>query len=397
MVKALPEGPERLQLELGLLMYLGLCQRTLLGWAAPQVEGIYLRAREICHLLGDAPELFPALWGLTLFHAIRGDVARFSHLAEELLEQATATGRNDFLIAAHQMMASSREFRGDTQESNSHFQEAIRRHSLSDVRAMNATFGLDPGMIARSLGPRPLWFLGYPDRALTLATDTVGFARQARQVNVLVFSLVITQHIHLLRREHARAVEIGDEVIAVCGEYGLAQELGWGRCYRGSGLVGMGQVEAGVAEMRAALAGLEQISSGLLRPMFMGMLADGLLTSRAIDEGLAMVDDALAWGERTLERFYYAELYRTKGELYLAAGDTGRAELCLRDALEFAARQAALGFELRSALSLHRLLEQRGKSDEGRALVRDIAGRFSEGLDTADLVEARAISQPLAD
>jgi adenylate cyclase len=328
---------------------------------------------------------------LTLFHAIRGDVALFAQLAEELLAQATATGRNDFLIGAHQMMASSREFRGDTEESNRHFQEAIRRHDLKDVRAMNAIFGLDPGMIARSLGPRPLWFLGFPDRALALATETVRFSRSERQVNVLVFALVITQHIHLLRREPAEAVEIGDEVIAICGEYGLAQELEWGRCYRGAGLVGLGQRDAGVAQMRDSLAGLERISSGLLRPMFMEMLADGLLATGQYHEGIALVDEALAWGERSLERFYQPALYRTKGELHRASGDDARAEVCFRQALDRARAQGALGFELRAALSVCRLLEAQARGDEGRALVREIYARFSEGFETADLVDARAL------
>ena len=392
MVKLLPESPARLQLELGLLMYLGLCQRTLQGWAAPQVEGIYSRAREICHQLGDAPELFPALWGLTLFHAIRGDVALFSQLAESLLEQATAAGRNEFLIGAHQMMASSREFLGDTEESNEHFQEAIRRHDLKDLQAMNAMFGLDPGMIARSLGPRPLWFLGFPDRALALATETVRYSRQERQINVLIFALVIIQHIHLLRREPAPAVAIGGEVLALCAEYGLAQELEWGRCYRGSGLAAMGDLAAGVAQMRESLAALERISSGLLRPMFLQMLAEGLLASGQFAEGLSLVDEALAWGERTLERFYHAELYRTKGELFRAAGRLDRAEESLRQAVDHAANQRALGFELRASLGLWRLLESQGRAAEAQPLVRAAYGRFTEGFDTADLRDAQRIA-----
>ena len=290
-------------------------------------------------------------------------------------------------------MASSREFRGQTQESNQHFQEAIRRHDVKDLRSMNAMFGLDPGMIARSLGPRPLWFLGFSDRALTLATETVRYSRQEKQVNVLVFALVITEHIHLLRREPRQAVEIGDEVIAVCREYGLAQELEWGRCYRGSGLVAMGEVDAGVAQMRDSLAGLERISSGLLRPMFMQMLANGLKASGRFDEGLSLVKDALAWGERTLECFYHAELYRTKGELLAASGDAVGAEKSLRQAIEHAARQGALGFELRSALSLWKLLSAQERAEEAREIVRSAYARFTEGFETADLIDARQIAE----
>jgi adenylate cyclase len=389
MAKLLPDGPERLQLELGLLVYLGLCQRTLQGWAAPQVEKIYLRAREICNELGDAPELFPVQWGLTLFHALRGDVALFARLAEELLEQATAAGRNEFLIGAHQMMASSREFLGETEASNYHFQEAIRRHDLRDLKTMNAMFGLDPGMIARSLGPRPRWFLGFPDQAIARARAAVEYNRQQHEMNSLCFSMVIAQHIHLLRREPEPAEALGAELVPLCEEYGLVQELQWARCYRGSALGQLGHVEAGVALLRDSLAGMERISSGLLRPMFLALLAEGLLASGDIGEGLAVVDDALAWGERSLERFYHAELWRVQGQLRWAQGDAPGAEASLDRARQQADRQGALGLTLRSVLALHRVLDAQGRSLEVIEDLRQVYSRFTEGFDTGDLVEAR--------
>ncbi len=391
MVKALPAGPERLQLELGLLVYLGLCQRTLQGWAASPVESIYVRAREICHQLGDAPELFPVQWGLTLFHALRGDVALFKRLAEELLEQATATGRNEFLIGAHQMMASSREFLGETEESSYHFQEAIRRHDLRDLQTMNAMFGLDPGMIARSLGPRPRWFLGFPDEAIAQANAAVQYNRQERQMNSLCFSMVIAQHIHLLRCEPGPAAQLGTELITLCEEYGLAQELQWARCYQGSALAQLGDVQAGVALLRDSLAGMERISSGLLRPMFLALLAEGLLASGDIAEGLAAVDDGLAWGERSLERFYHAELWRVQGQLRWTRGDGAGAEESLRLARVQAERQGALGFCLRAALARHRILDLQGRSGEAIEDLRHVYARFTEGFDTGDLVETRAV------
>jgi predicted ATPase len=123
--------------------------------------------------------------------------------------------------------------------------------------------------------------------------------------------------------------------------------------------------------------------------MFMQMLAEGLLASGQFDEGLALVEDAVAWGERSLERFYYAELYRTRGELFRAAGKLDRAEESVRQAIEHAARQRALGFELRSTLSLWRLLDRQGRAQEAQPLVRDAYARFTEGFDTADLVDAR--------
>ena len=391
MVKALPAGPTRLQLELGLQLHLGLSLRTLEGWAAPQVESIYLRAGEICHELGDQPELFSALWGLTLFHAIRGDLAKFRRLSVDLLDQATATGRNEHFIGAHQMMASACEFLGETENSNRHFEEAIRRHDLGELKKMTAMFGLDPGMIARSLSPRPLWMLGFPDQALARATESVQQTRERRQLNSLVFGMVIAQHIHLLRREPELAVSLGEELIALCLEYGLAQEREWGRSYQGSGLVGAGDVVKGLAQMRDSLAAMQTMSTGLNRPMFLALLIDGLLAAGEVDEGLAKVDEAFTWGAQSLEHFYDAELWRLQGELRRLKGDLTGAEESFNRALEQAARQRALGFELRAGIGRYRLLAAQGRGEPALSMLRAIFGRFTEGFTTGDLTEAHAL------
>src|SRR5262249_46164003 len=113
-VQALAEDPERVQQGLALQPTLGLSLRSIPGWAAPEVEKIYTRARYLCQELGDTPELFPVLWGLTLYHAIRGDLRVFQPLAEQLLAQANETRQQAYLVGAHQMMGSVHEFLGNT-------------------------------------------------------------------------------------------------------------------------------------------------------------------------------------------------------------------------------------------------------------------------------------------
>jgi len=390
-VRALPEGPARTQLELGLQMILGLSLRSTQGWAAPEVEKVYTRARRLCEQLGDPPEVFPVLWGLTLFHAIRGDLRTFRPLAEQLLAQADRTGDQGFFVAANQMMASVNEFEGDTVRSSEFFEWAVAAHSPSEHLTYTARFGLDPGMISRALSPRPLWFLGYPDRARARAEETVALARQLRQPISLVFALCLAENIAMLRREAEDAVLLGGEEIALCLEFGLAQEVEWGRCFQGVALADLGRAQEGVEHLRDSIEVQRRINAGLLRPTFLAHLAEALLKADRPDEGLAALDEAEAWAERTLERYYLSEIHRLRAELLRRKGDEDGAAAGFAAALAFARRQGARSFELRAAMGRARQLAAQGRVVEARDLVGGVYGWFSEGFDTGDLVEARAL------
>jgi len=393
--KALPESPERTQLELGLQVILGLSLRSIQGWAAPEVEKVYTRARRLCEQLGDPPEVFPVLWGLTLFHAIRGDLRVFRTLAEQLLAQAERTGDQAFLVAANQMMASVNEFEGDTVRSSEYFERAVAAHSPAEHLSYTARFGLDPGMISRALSPRPLWFLGYPDRARARAEETVALARKLRQPISLVFALCLAENIAMLRRESEEAVGLGGEEIALCQEFGLAQEVEWGRSFQGLALADLGRAAEGVEQLRDSIAVQRRINAGLLRPTFLAHLAEALLKAGRPDEGLAALDEAEAWAERTLERYYVAEIHRLRAELLRAKGDEDGAAASFEAALAFARRQGAKSFELRAAMGHARLLAARGRPADGRDLVAGVYGWFTEGFETGDLVEARALIEAL--
>jgi predicted ATPase/tRNA A-37 threonylcarbamoyl transferase component Bud32 len=395
-LRSLPDDPERDQQELGLQLILGLSLRSVEGWAAPEVERIYVRARQLCHQLGDAPQLFPVLWGLTLYHAIRGDLRVFQPLAEQLLRQAGETQTPMFEVAAHQMMASVNEFLGNTVESSRHFEQALTQYVPQQGPAYTSTFGLDPGMISLSLSPRPLWFLGFADRALERIEETVTLARRLRQPISMVFAICLASNIRLLRGEAEDAVRHADEEIAVCREYGLAQELEWGRSFRGLAIAHLGRIDDGIAELRDSLQTQQAISAGLLRGMVLTFLAEALWMAGRAEEGLTAVDEAEAHAEQSLERFYLAETYRMRGELQRLRGDEAAAAASLRLALSQAQNQGALAFELRAAMSLARLRRAQDASDEARELLEPVYLRFTEGFDTGDLRAARSLLESVA-
>jgi len=250
-------------------------------------------------------------------------------------------------------------------------------------------YGLDPGMIARAMLSRPLWILGYPDRALAQAKATLAIARSQRQPMTLAFALLVLEGIHLYRGEPDQVLALGDEVIALAREYGLAQEKEWGRAFQGSAFARLGRLDEGIAQLKDSLDVQQAIGSGLVRTAFLALLADPLRRAGRIDEGLRAIDEGFAHATRMSEGGYLAELHRMKAELLQSAGRQDEAEASYRAAIEQAVEQEAKSFELRAATGLARLLIKRNRRNEVRAVLQPVYDWFTEGHTTADLIDAR--------
>jgi tetratricopeptide (TPR) repeat protein len=389
-LRGMPAGPLRTQQELGLQMIRGLALRMMKGWAAAEIEPVFARARELCQELDDPPEVFPVRWALTLFHAIRGDLRVYRERADELMVQAQSSGNPAYLMAAHHLVGVSREFLGDMVESSRILDRGRELHDPSRHMTYTAMFGLDPGMIARAMSSRPLWALGYPDRAAERARETLTLARSQRQPMTLAFALVVAQGIHLYRGEWEDAIAMGDEIVALSREYELKQETEWGRSFQGAALAGAGRVDEGIAQLKNSLEMQESIGSGLVRTAFLALLAEMLGAAKRIDEGLRAIDEGFEHAEKTLEGGYLAELHRVRGLLLANRGDNDGAEASLRTAIECARDQQAKSFELRAATVLARLLARVNRRDDARAVLAPVYEWFTEGDSTRDVTAARA-------
>jgi tetratricopeptide (TPR) repeat protein len=389
-LRGMPDGPERIQRELGLQMVRGLALRMMKGWASPEIEPVFARARELCHQLGDAPELFPVLWAITLFHAIKGDLRQYRRLADDLMKEAEASGNPAFLMAAHHLLGVCLEFSGEMVESSRVLDRGRELHDPHRHREYTKMFGLDPGMIARAMSSRPLWVLGYPDRAEARARETLQLARSQRQPMTLVFALLVTQGVHLVRGEAQEALAIGDEVVALCREYGLPQEREWSRSFQGAALAALGRLDEGIEQLSNSLAVQQSIGAGLVRSAFLAVLADLLRFAGCLDEGLRAVDEGFAHAQKCGEGGYLAELHRARAELLRQKGDNTAAEASFKAAVEYAREQQARAFELRAATGWAQLLMASGRRKEARAMLEPVYRWFAEGLNTADLAAARA-------
>ena len=244
-------------------------------------------------------------------------------------------------------------------------------------------------MIVRALSVRPLWFLGYPDQSLSRIQATVTLARSLKHPISIVFAVALAENIHLLRGEAAEAVFLGDEMIAVCREYGLAQEVEWGRCYQALAFADLGRVEEGVAQLRDSLAVQERMYAGLLAADVPRAPRRGAAQGRSAEEGLRAVRDGFEASERGLERFYLAELHRLRGELLRLTGDP-----TIPSAASWR-RSTSRGRRGRNRWSCGPPWASRACCNAQRApprrarCLRAIYDWFTEGHRTRDLIEAR--------
>ena len=390
-LKALPDGPDRQQLELGLQLTRGTSLRMVKGWAANQLEPTFARARELCHQMQDPPQLFPVLWNLNFFTMIRGDMALVRDQNTELRAQAEKSGNDAYRMAADHVSGVALEFMGDFVEAHRLLELSIARHEPAKHKTYSAMYGADPGMYARPMSSRPLFALGYPDRALARNDETLAIGRFQREPVTQVFAQLIAGGIHVYRGETDAAMKLTEEAIALCKEYSLVQEAEWARGFRGAAHSLAGRTAEGIADLQQALETLKSLRAGVARTMFLSFLAEAHHRAGQAQDGLAAVDEGFAFVEQSHQHGFDAELYRTRGELLRLAGNDAGADASLRAALDRAREQQAKSFELRAATGLARLLQHHGRAPDARAVLAPVYEWFVEGHDTVDLVSARTL------
>jgi predicted ATPase len=257
-------------------------------------------------------------------------------------------------------------------------------------------------IVSLSYAAGTLWRLGYPDQALKRTHEALTLAQGLFHPFLQAAALHFATVFHQCRWEVQTVREQAEALIALCTEQGFAQFLALGIIMRGWALTERGQAEEGITQMQQVLATLWAQGQRLSRPYFLALLAEAQGKARRTEEGLIMLAEALARVDNTGEREYEAELYRLKGTLTLQSKVQSleskveeEAEACFQKAIEIAHQQQAKSLELRATISLARLWQQQGKKNEARQLLAEIYNWFTEGFDTADLQEAKALLEAL--
>ena len=395
----LPETPRRTQQELDLQIALGPAFVVTRGPASPAVEQVYARAQELCQQVGETPQLFPVLWGLWRRYSNRGEYQRARALGERLLSLAQQVHDAALLLEAHHALWATLSYTGEFASARAHVEQGRALYDPQQHHAHALLYGgHDPGVCCLFVGACVLWFLGYPDQALQSMHEALTLGQELAHPHSLANALYFAAQLHQLRREGQAAQERAELEIALAGEQGSALELARGTILRGWALAWQGQGAEGLAQMCQGLSAYRATGAEKERTYFLALLAEGYRGTGEVQEGLRVLAEALAAAHNRGERYCEAELHRLKGELLLlqSADQHAEAEACFHHALAIARRQQAKSLELRAAMSLSRLWQQQGKRAEAHALLAPIYGWFTEGFDTADLQEAKALLAVLA-
>jgi class 3 adenylate cyclase/predicted ATPase len=394
----LPDTPERSQQELILQGTLGPVLIATRGYAAPDVARTYARARDLCRRLGDTPQLFVALRGLQLFHTVRAELQMAAALAEELLLLAQHQRDPMCLAFAHLALGIALFHSGAFVQARAHLEQGVALDVPALKQPHTFLYGNDAVMVCLSWLAWTLWLLGYPEQAQQRGHEALTRAQQLAQPFGLAFALDWVAWLHQLRREPQVTQAQAEAAMALCTERGFAQLLALGRMLQGWALAVQQQREAGIVHIHQGLHAYEATGAAVGRPQYLALLAEAQGQVGQAEAGLAVLTEALTVVEQTGEWSYEAEIHRLTGQLLLARprAHHTEAEARFRQALAVARRQQTRSLELRAATSLGRLWQQQGKGTEAYGLVAPLYGWFTEGFDTADLQDARALLQELA-
>ena len=410
LLKTLPDTPNRTQQELTLQIALGAPLRITKGFASPEVERVYARARELSQQIGETPQLFPVLRGLGGFYIARAEFQTAHKLGKQCLRLAQSVQDPALLLQAHYLLGATLFCLGEIAQARKHAEQGIALYNPKQHSSHAFLYGQDPGVACLFWTAWALWYLGYPDQALKKGHEAFVLAQELSHPYSLAVVLDLLAFLHQFRREEHTAQEQAEASITLSTERGFEFFLEMGTILQGWALAGQGQREEGIEQMRQGLASWQATGAELYRSYWLALLAEAYGKAGQTEEGLTVLAEALAVVNKNSERFYEAELYRLKGELLLMqavgagsipdefVGDAPtEAETCFRQAIDIARCQSAKSLELRAVISLSHLLQKQGKKQEARRMLAEIYGWFTEGFDTRDLKEAKALLDELSD
>jgi len=393
-LNSLPESREREAQELGLSLTLGISLMATRGYAAPEVERTHRRSRDLCLKLNDTRRLLSVLWGLHTCDVIAGDMARALDVAREMRTVAEASAEPIAIVESLHALGTTLAFMGRLQEAREPLEQIFATYPVSQHVFHGSLYVLDPCVTSLSMLARLLAFMGYLDQAIEKAAASAGLATRLAHPQSLAYATLWVGCIHHTRGEHGEACRHLEAAMSLSREHGLPQILEWGRVMRGSALTRMGRATEGISEIRKSLDRQHAMRSLLERSYCLTLLAEALGGEGACEEGLGLCEEALEFGQRTGGLCYEPETHRVRGEMLLCIGDDARlpeAEGEFACALQLARQAQCRLLELRAAVSYSHLRRRLGDAAGGRAVLAEVIGAFTEGLDSPLVSDARKL------
>ncbi len=428
LLSTLPDTAERTQQELTLHIALGVSLMATKGFAAPEVESTYTRAQVLCQQIGEPSQLFPVLYGLWSVSIVRGTLRSASELSAHLFRLAQHRNDPALLIGAHSAQGQTLLDLGELILARTHLEQGLMLYDPQQHRHLTDWYGEDPGVIQLASIAMALWYLGYPDQAMQRVHELLTLARALAHPFSEAEAQNFTALIYQYRREPYAVHQHAEALVTVSVEQGFALWGAAGMMMRGWALIEQGQGEEGIRQIVQGLDAFQTTGAKQGLPYYLALLAQAYGRAGQVEQGLATLGEAQTVMDATGERYFEAELYRIKGQFVLASSvrspasenpspqpltpgtqEEAEAEACFLKAIDIARQQQAKSWELRAVMSLVRLRQQqatqsesgptqhetRARLDEAHKMLSGIFNWFTEGFNTKDLQEAKALIDEL--
>ena len=394
---SLPEGIERDRQELLLQANLGTALGSSMGYTPPEVGQAFERARELSERVGDAPKKFLILFGLYTYYLMRADYTTSRELATQILALAHEAAEPGAVVVGHSCVSSTAFFTGDVELALLHAKAGCDAYEKAGPQPLGLVYGFDPGILCFEWAAWSLLTMGYPDQAERFYATGIDYAHEHAHPLTVATTKVHLAVFDTMREDPQTTLEHAAAAFAFCKENSIMLRQVEAQIIEGWALAESGDSTRGVSQVESALATWRQLGAQIWDSSWYLMLAKAYVCAGHLLEAREALQTALRAANGNGEHACTAELHRFDGELRLAnSGVHAEAERCFLTAIELARQQKARLWELRAAMSLSRLWETQGKRKEAHDLLAPIYGWFTEGFDTKDLKEAKALLAELS-
>jgi class 3 adenylate cyclase/predicted ATPase len=391
LLESVPESRERDTNELAIRIALSGPLIATRGYVTSELADNYARAWDLCSKLSENKSIFPVMYGQWVIPYVRGDMGAALKNAERFLRQAEQQEDDGLLLMGHRIYGSSLVWRGDTLPGSEHLQRALDLYHPAHDR-LAYMFSQHPRTAALAHLCLALQHLGRPDQAMAAGWEALSQAKRIEHFNSIAYSLCFVSLMIMLRRDVETLRKTAGELIDLSERHNASYWALWARPMLGWIKAQEGDVESGVLQMHESTEALSNQKANLWVPQTLLLEAEILGQAGHYRRAYRLLDDAQALIEPLDQRFYEAELHRVRGVVMLAEDACCEAAIASLDrAIEVARRQNSRFLELRAAVSKSRHWLDRGRREEARAMLEPAYRSFSEGLDTADLVEAKEL------
>ena len=391
----LPDDLEHRRQELELYAALGAVLLGVKGPSAPELGHAYARARELWEQLGSPSEFLQIPYGQARYHVYRGELDEALRLDEDLLRLSHQRNDSGGLVLGHFSSGRNLMIIGRFASSRLQLERALALHDPISHSSLADQAGIHPHVNSQAFLGIVLFCLGFPDQALAQSSAAIAEALRLAHPPTVAMSLTIGAVPLWFVGDDATLAELADHLVAVAAEQGFPYWSAWGTVCRGWARVKNGDVAEGISLLRSGLSAYHATGAEAFMPHHIDLLARACEIAGLIEEAVTLLDDALQIVEKTGERWFAAELNRHKGQLLLQQGHSETAEGLYRKALRIAVEQEAKLWELRATTGLARLRRDQGCHAEARDLLAPVYGWFTEGFNTEDLTEAKALLDEL--